>query len=95
MTSQTMSVSEPLYEKKKQGPSYVARIGITGAPPWSQAWGWGSDNGHLVGHHLLHTGHLLYKTDTTFKKNLHLLAMLRLSKIAVLSAVTTVMCVHF
>ncbi|KAI3358511.1 hypothetical protein L3Q82_014928 [Scortum barcoo] len=21
---------------------YVARIGVTGAPPWSQAWGWGS-----------------------------------------------------
>ena len=21
---------------------YVTRIGVTEAPPWSQAWGWGS-----------------------------------------------------
>ncbi|KAI3364975.1 hypothetical protein L3Q82_001139 [Scortum barcoo] len=29
-------------EKKNIKDRYVARIGVTGAPPWSQAWGWGS-----------------------------------------------------
>ncbi|KAI3351098.1 hypothetical protein L3Q82_005666 [Scortum barcoo] len=27
---------------------YVARIGVTGAPPWSQAWGWGFAGERLV-----------------------------------------------
>ncbi|KAI3365143.1 hypothetical protein L3Q82_010118 [Scortum barcoo] len=34
------SVSLPRSSKNKD--RYVARIGVTGAPPWSQAWGWGS-----------------------------------------------------
>ncbi|KAI3360357.1 hypothetical protein L3Q82_014669 [Scortum barcoo] len=29
-------------DTKKNKDRYVARIGVTGAPPWSQAWGWGS-----------------------------------------------------
>ncbi|KAI3369110.1 hypothetical protein L3Q82_026075, partial [Scortum barcoo] len=30
------------HEQKNIKDRYVARIGVTGAPPWSQAWGWGS-----------------------------------------------------
>ena len=29
-------------DRDKIEDTYVARIGVTGAPPWSQAWGWGS-----------------------------------------------------
>ena len=29
-------------ERSKIKDVYVARTGVTGAPPWSQAWGWGS-----------------------------------------------------
>ncbi|KAI3357836.1 hypothetical protein L3Q82_016225 [Scortum barcoo] len=40
---QTKSGSqEAHHEKKNIKDRYVARIGVTGAPPWSQAWGWGS-----------------------------------------------------
>ncbi|KAI3352676.1 hypothetical protein L3Q82_020142 [Scortum barcoo] len=33
---------------RKNKDRYVARIGVTGAPPWSQAWGWGSAGERLV-----------------------------------------------
>ncbi|KAI3369124.1 hypothetical protein L3Q82_026083 [Scortum barcoo] len=39
---ETKSGSEAHHEKKNIKDRYVARIGVTGAPPWSQAWGWGS-----------------------------------------------------
>ncbi|KAI3364105.1 hypothetical protein L3Q82_010931 [Scortum barcoo] len=42
VTGQTKSGSEAHHEKKNIKDRYVARIGVTGAPPWSQAWGWGS-----------------------------------------------------
>ncbi|KAI3364369.1 hypothetical protein L3Q82_011167 [Scortum barcoo] len=42
VTGQTKSGSQAHHEKKNIKDRYVARIGVTGAPPWSQAWGWGS-----------------------------------------------------
>ncbi|KAI3360595.1 hypothetical protein L3Q82_002464 [Scortum barcoo] len=36
------------YLQKNIKDRYVARIGVTGAPPWSQAWGWGSHGWRLV-----------------------------------------------
>ena len=39
---QTKSGSNAPNEQYKIRDVYVARIGVTGAPPWSQAWGWGS-----------------------------------------------------
>ncbi|KAI3362717.1 hypothetical protein L3Q82_001782 [Scortum barcoo] len=43
VTGQTKSGSqEAHHEQKNIKDRYVARIGVTGAPPWSQAWGWGS-----------------------------------------------------
>ncbi|KAI3364639.1 hypothetical protein L3Q82_011422, partial [Scortum barcoo] len=43
VTGQTKSGSQAHHEKKNiKDRCYVARIGVTGAPPWSQAWGWGS-----------------------------------------------------
>ncbi|KAI3367926.1 hypothetical protein L3Q82_026754, partial [Scortum barcoo] len=48
VTGQTKSGSEAHHEKKNIKDRYVARIGVTGAPPWSQAWGWGSAGERLV-----------------------------------------------
>ncbi|KAI3352981.1 hypothetical protein L3Q82_019556 [Scortum barcoo] len=42
VTGQTKSGSQAHHEQKNIKDRYVARIGVTGAPPWSQAWGWGS-----------------------------------------------------
>ncbi|KAI3353743.1 hypothetical protein L3Q82_004980 [Scortum barcoo] len=43
VTGQTKSGSQAHHEKKNIKDRYVARIGVLpGAPPWSQAWGWGS-----------------------------------------------------
>ncbi|KAI3354305.1 hypothetical protein L3Q82_018491, partial [Scortum barcoo] len=42
VTGQTKSGSEAHHEKKNIKDRYVARIRRYGAPPWSQAWGWGS-----------------------------------------------------
>lgn len=42
MTGQTKSGSKNPDEKNKIKEVYVARADVTGAPPWSQAWGWGS-----------------------------------------------------
>ena len=42
MTGQTKSGSRALNEKINKEEVYVAQIGITKAPPWSQAWDWGS-----------------------------------------------------
>ena len=39
---QTKIGSKAPNEEAKIEEAYVARIGVTGAPPWSQAWGWGS-----------------------------------------------------
>ena len=39
VTGQTKSGSEAPYDEKKNKASYVAKTGVTGAPPWSQAWG--------------------------------------------------------
>ncbi|KAI3358173.1 hypothetical protein L3Q82_003172 [Scortum barcoo] len=36
------AVQKPIMNSKNNKDRYVARIGVTGAPPWSQAWGWGS-----------------------------------------------------
>ncbi|KAI3373108.1 hypothetical protein L3Q82_006440 [Scortum barcoo] len=41
VTGQTKSGSQAHHEQKNIKDRYVARIGVTGAPPWSQAWGWG------------------------------------------------------
>ncbi|KAI3366638.1 hypothetical protein L3Q82_009327, partial [Scortum barcoo] len=39
---QTKSGSQGHHGEKNNKDRYVApRIGVTGAPPWSQAWGWG------------------------------------------------------
>ncbi|KAI3355781.1 hypothetical protein L3Q82_004219 [Scortum barcoo] len=48
VTGQTKSGSQAHHEKKNIKDRYVARIGVTGAPPWSQAWGWGSQARRLV-----------------------------------------------
>ncbi|KAI3377616.1 hypothetical protein L3Q82_008776 [Scortum barcoo] len=40
VASPTLCSSRSLLSKNKD--RYVARIGVTGAPPWSHAWGWGS-----------------------------------------------------
>ena len=45
---QTKSGSKAPDEKDDNEEVYVARNGITGAPPWSQAWGWGSQAGHSL-----------------------------------------------
>ncbi|KAI3353543.1 hypothetical protein L3Q82_020057 [Scortum barcoo] len=50
VTGQTKSGSQAHHEKKNIKDRYVARIGVTGAPPWSQAWGWGS---HHAGERLV------------------------------------------
>ncbi|KAI3368001.1 hypothetical protein L3Q82_026821 [Scortum barcoo] len=42
VTGQTKSGSQAHHEKKNIKDRYVARIGVTGAPPWSQAWSWGA-----------------------------------------------------
>ena len=39
---QTKISSKAPNEEAKIEEVYVARNGVTGAPPWSQAWGWGS-----------------------------------------------------
>ncbi|KAI3369266.1 hypothetical protein L3Q82_007517 [Scortum barcoo] len=41
VTGQTKSGSQAHHEQKNIKDRYVARIGVTGAPPWSQAWGLG------------------------------------------------------
>ncbi|KAI3352063.1 hypothetical protein L3Q82_020879, partial [Scortum barcoo] len=41
VTGQTKSGSQAHHEQKNIKDRYVARIGVTGAPPWSQAWVWG------------------------------------------------------
>ena len=38
---QTKSGSKAPDEESKNEEVYVARIGVTGAPPWNQAWAWG------------------------------------------------------
>ncbi|KAI3376691.1 hypothetical protein L3Q82_017116 [Scortum barcoo] len=48
VTGQTKSGSQAHHEKKNIKDRYVARIGVTGVPPWSQAWGWGSQAKRLV-----------------------------------------------
>ena len=42
VTGQTKISSKAPNDRDKIKDAYVARIGDTGAPPWSQAWGWGS-----------------------------------------------------
>ena len=42
MTGQTKSGSRASDDRIKNEEDYVAQTGITGASPWSQAWGWGS-----------------------------------------------------
>ena len=42
MTGQTKIGSKSPNDGKNIEDIYVAQIGVTGAPPWSQAWGWGS-----------------------------------------------------
>ena len=42
VTGQTKSGSEAFYDAKYNEVRDAARFGDTGAPPWSQAWGWGS-----------------------------------------------------
>ncbi|KAI3370828.1 hypothetical protein L3Q82_007354 [Scortum barcoo] len=46
--NQTKSGSQAHHEQKNIKDRYVARIGVTGAPPWSQAWGWGLQAKRLV-----------------------------------------------
>ncbi|KAI3352990.1 hypothetical protein L3Q82_019560 [Scortum barcoo] len=48
VTGQTKSGSQAHHEERINKDRYVARIGVTGAPPWSQAWGWGSAGERLV-----------------------------------------------
>ncbi|KAI3377887.1 hypothetical protein L3Q82_008465 [Scortum barcoo] len=48
VTGQTKSGSQAHHEKKNIKDRYVARIGVTWAPPWRQAWGWGSAGERLV-----------------------------------------------
>ena len=38
-TKSGSNAPDDVYENKDV---HVARNGVTGAPPWSQAWGWGS-----------------------------------------------------
>ncbi|KAI3376023.1 hypothetical protein L3Q82_016554 [Scortum barcoo] len=45
-------VKEIQLERNKD--CYVTRIGVTGAPPWSQAWGWGSQAAGMVAGSLAH-----------------------------------------
>lgn len=42
VTGQTKSGSEDSYGQCQNKDRDVARYGAAGAPPWSQAWGWGS-----------------------------------------------------
>ncbi|KAI3351333.1 hypothetical protein L3Q82_005876 [Scortum barcoo] len=56
VTGQTKSGSQAHHEKKNIKDRYVARIGVTGAPPWSQAWGWGSQARAPGGRRSLPTG---------------------------------------
>ncbi|KAI3359143.1 hypothetical protein L3Q82_002676 [Scortum barcoo] len=43
VTGQTKSGSKPIMKRRiSRTVTSVARIGVTRAPPWSQAWGWGS-----------------------------------------------------
>ncbi|KAK3534165.1 hypothetical protein QTP86_002315 [Hemibagrus guttatus] len=37
-----MNIRKSPHEYKKIKDRYVTRIGVTGAPPWSQTWGWGA-----------------------------------------------------
>ncbi|KAI3366834.1 hypothetical protein L3Q82_009485 [Scortum barcoo] len=48
VTGQTKSGSQAHHEQKNIKDRYVARIRRYGAPPWSQAWGWGSQAARLV-----------------------------------------------
>ncbi|KAI3360637.1 hypothetical protein L3Q82_002502 [Scortum barcoo] len=49
VTGQTKSGSEAHHEKKNIKDRYTSPgLGVTGAPPWSQAWGWGSAGERLV-----------------------------------------------
>ena len=42
MTGQTKGGSNAPDDRYKDKVVHVARNGVTRAPPWNQAWGWGS-----------------------------------------------------
>ena len=48
MTGKTKISSKAPNEEAKIEEAYFAQNGVTGAPPCSQAWGWGSQVEHLV-----------------------------------------------